>query len=135
MCQRLNKLVFPFWWFVTWTSHNLPWNSQNHEHQKYLWNFIVLWGNSHAIRHEKTSLQTAMVISLWFSCRFAGVSWTLLWLVNTRSTFLKFFMCSRFSEFHSKPLANGCNIVGCYMLMHQIANRGQQCWICLHSGL
>ena len=31
--------------------------------------------------------------------RFACVSWTLLWLVSTQSTLLKFFTCSRFSEF------------------------------------
>ena len=34
--------------------------------------------------------------------RFACISWTLLWLASTQSTFLKFFGCSRFSEFDSK---------------------------------
>ena len=31
--------------------------------------------------------------------RFACISWTLLWLASTQSTFLKIFRCSRFSEF------------------------------------
>ena len=35
---------------------------------------------------------------------FARVSWTLLWLASTQSTFLKFFRCSRFSEVDSKYL-------------------------------
>ena len=34
--------------------------------------------------------------------RFACVSWILLWLASTQSTFLKFFRCSRFFEFDSK---------------------------------
>ena len=34
--------------------------------------------------------------------RFACVSWTLFWLAGTQSTLLKFFRCSRFSEFDSK---------------------------------
>ena len=34
--------------------------------------------------------------------RFACLSWTLLWLAITQSTFLKFFRCSRFFEFDSK---------------------------------
>ena len=37
--------------------------------------------------------------------RFACISWTLLWLVSTQSTFLKFSGCSRFSEFESNETA------------------------------
>ena len=33
---------------------------------------------------------------------------TLLWLVTTQSTFLPFFMCSRFSEFHRNRVATFC---------------------------
>ena len=55
-------------------------------------------GRNKPIRCEITKPQTATVISLW---RFACVSWTLLWLASTQSTFLKFFRCSRFSEFDS----------------------------------
>ena len=55
-------------------------------------------GRNKPIRCEITKPQTATVISLW---RFACVSWTLLWLASTQSTFLKCFKCSRFSEFDS----------------------------------
>ena len=52
------------------------------------------------IRSKRTKPQTATVISLRFAC----VSWTLLWLASTQSTFLKFFRCSRFSEFDSNAM-------------------------------
>ena len=51
------------------------------------------------IRREITKPQTATCV-----LSFARVSWTLLWLASTQSTFLKFFRCSRFSEFDSKYL-------------------------------
>ena len=38
--------------------------------------------------------------------RFDSISWTLLWLSSTQSTFLKFFRCSRFCEFDSNLLTN-----------------------------
>ena len=67
--------------------------SQNCEHQKYLWNVIAFQGKN-PIRHKKTKLQMATVISLWYLLRFACMFWTLLLLATTQSTFLEFFRCS-----------------------------------------
>ena len=52
------------------------------------------------IRHKITKPQTTMVIILVCDFEVACVSWTLR-LASTQSTFLKFFRCSQFSEFHS----------------------------------
>ena len=41
---------------------------------------------------------------------FACVSWTLLWLASTQSTFQTFFRCSRFSEFDRKTFIFKCNV-------------------------
>ena len=50
-----------------------------------------VWENSTANSNGKK------FVVLWF----ALASWTLSWLVTIQSTFLKFFGCSRFSEFDS----------------------------------
>ena len=89
--------------------------------------------------------------------RFACLSWTLLWLAITQSTFLKFFRCSQFFEFDSKetclatiltyhqptrqhlkrrtwqPLASGAN--GCQMAdgrpTHWISIFPNKPWCCI----
>ena len=73
--------------------HVFLWKSQNCEHQKYLWNVIAFQGKN-PIRHKKSKPQMATVISLWYLLRFVCMFWTLLLLVTTQSTFLKFFRCS-----------------------------------------
>ena len=54
------------------------------------------------IRHEITKPQTAAVISLWFWEVCLRILNFIVIGQYTQSTLLKFFRCSRFSEFHSE---------------------------------
>ena len=61
------------------------------------------------ISWEITKPQTATVISKFF-VMFACISWTLLWVASTQSTFQTFFRCSRFSKFDSKTFIFKYNV-------------------------
>ena len=77
-------------------------NSQNREHQKYRFMECYCVARNKPVRREITKRQTAMAIIYYFVVlRFACISWTLLWLASTQSTFLKIFRCSWFCEFDS----------------------------------
>ena len=78
----------------------LLWNSQNSEHQKYIWNVILLRGES---QQSMRKLNCNSHSNKFVVFRFAHLSCTLLWLV-TQSTVWKFFRCSQFTEFDSNTL-------------------------------
>ena len=79
----------------------LLWNSQNCEHQKYIWNVILLQGES---QQSMRKLNCNSHGNKFVVFRFAHLSCTLLWLVTTQSTVWIFFRCSQFSDFDSNTL-------------------------------
>ena len=60
--------------------------------------------------------------------RFACVSWTLLWLASTQSTFLEFFRCSQFSEFDSNEGSSVGRSEGCVLFLIFTGRNTHRIW-------
>ena len=82
--------------------HHLLWNLQNREHQKYLWNVIMLQGISQL--GARYMIQLNRKQQQYLICGFEVCLRILNFIVTatTQSTLLKLFRCSCFSEFDIK---------------------------------